>query len=275
MKFGISLLRLNPARWAEASVEAEHIGYESIWMSEHLVLPTHYDQNGYPEGRLPIGPMTPVFDPPVYLAYLAGLTTTIRLGTYIYQLGLRHPFVVARAVTTLDVVSGGRVELGVGIGWFREEWSATGFEFESRGDRLDEAVAVCKRLWDEPTTTHHGTFYSFPEVAFEPKPVQRPHPPIHVGGESPRAMRRAIATADGWIGMHHDARTARARVQELTRLAEAADRPRLEITVAAHAGVDVIDSEWDRSGVDRIILAPWKRSSDAIDGMRRFAAAHL
>ena len=105
-----------------------------------------------------------------------------------YNIGLRHPFVAARAVQTLDIVSGGRLEFGVGASWLEEEWDAAQLDFHTRGRRVDEALEVCKQLWTEPESTHHGEFFTFDEVAFEPKPQQRPWPPILVGGES-RAAR--------------------------------------------------------------------------------------
>jgi len=174
-------------------------------------------------------------------------------------------------VTTLDVVSNGRVELGVGAGWLREEWEAAGADFDTRGARLDEALEVCGRLWSEPTVAHDGEFFSFPEVAFEPKPVQQPRPRVHVGGESPPAMRRAVRYGDGWIGMHHDPDTAIEPLDRVRRMAEEAGRAPLELTVAAHPGTDVDVEAWRRTGVDRLIVAPWARSREALDGIMDFA----
>jgi probable F420-dependent oxidoreductase len=239
------------------------------------VLPAALGDREYPEDELPISAATPVFDVFVYLAALAAVTTRLRLGTYVYQLALRHPFVAARAVTTLDVVSGGRVELGVGAGWLREEWSAAGYGFDDRGARLEEALAVCRRLWSDDTVAHEGRFWSFPAVAFEPKPVQRPHPPVHMGGESPAALRRA-AGCDGWIGMHHTPESAAAAVARLRAESASAGREQMPIvTVAAAPGIDDDVEVWAAAGVDRLIVAPWQRSRDALDGMREFAALRL
>jgi alkanesulfonate monooxygenase SsuD/methylene tetrahydromethanopterin reductase-like flavin-dependent oxidoreductase (luciferase family) len=105
-RFGLSLLRLSPRAWIEASIEAERLGFESVWMSEHLVLPAEFERANYPYGRLPIDPMTPVFDVMVYLSAISALTTRLRLGAFVFELGLRHPFIAARAISTLDVVSG-------------------------------------------------------------------------------------------------------------------------------------------------------------------------
>ncbi|WP_020108349.1 TIGR03619 family F420-dependent LLM class oxidoreductase [Nocardia sp. 348MFTsu5.1] len=274
-KFGISLLRANPAIWVELAQEAERLGFESIWMSDHLILPVDLNSGDYPDGKLPIEPNTQIFDVMVYLASIAAQTSTIRLGTFVYQLGLRDPFAAARAVATLDVVSGGRVELGVGAGWSSAEWQAAGLAFDSRGRRLDEVAAICRRLWTEEVVSHEGEFYSFPAVAFEPKPVQGAELPLLIGGESPPALRRAVRTGTGWIGMHHTPESVAPVVEKLKELSVAAGRQDpLSVTVAAPPGeVDV--AGWRASGVSRVIVAPWRRTSTAITDIRAFSKALL
>lgn len=273
--FGISLLRAHPAQWPELAVEAERLGFESVWLSEHLVLPAAFDGSRYPDGRLPIRPDTPLFDVPVIGAALAARTTVLRVGTYVYQLGLRHPFVAARAIATLDWMSGGRVELGVGAGWLREEWEASGADFDTRGRRLDEAIRVCTRLWSEPVVEHHGEFFAFPPVTFEPKPLQRPLP-VHVGGESNAALRRAAALGTGWIGMHHTPQSVQPVLARLDECCRRIGRSHpLVTTTAAAPGPDVDVAAWRDTGLDRLIVAPWERSRDAVAGMRAFARAHL
>jgi probable F420-dependent oxidoreductase len=271
MKLAISLLRANPKFWPDIAIEAEQLGFESVWIGEHLVLPSKIDASQYPDTTLPINPATPVFDPFVMLTYLAGLTTALRLGTYVYQLGLRHPFVSARAVASLEAVSGGRLELGVGAGWLRDEWEASEVPFQNRGRRLDEALEICRNLWSAGPVGHTGEFFRFPEVAFEPTPAKQPR--IHVGGESPQALRRAIRFGDGWAGMHHDPSSANEPLHRLRQLAEKAGRPPLETTVAAHPGPDIDVEAWRRTGLDRLIVAPWRRSADAVSGMRSLASA--
>jgi probable F420-dependent oxidoreductase len=275
LTFGISLLRVNPRLWSTVALEAEALGFESVWMSDHLVLPAELDHSEHARKKILVNPTTPVYDVCVYLAALAASTTTLRLGTYVYQLALRHPLVAARAITTLDVVSDGRVELGIGAGYMSREWLAAGLDFHRRGRLLDESLHLCRRLWTEPVVEHDGPHFRIPPVAFEPKPVQKPHPPIHVGGESDAALRRAALEGDGWIGMHHSPQTA---APVLARVAEVEsgvkrDCP-LEITLATHQGPDVDVDAWRGLGVDRLIVAPWMRSDDAITGMRTFARAH-
>lgn len=184
-------------------MRAEELGFESVWLPEHLVLPA--EMSGSPhdgDSHPPIPPQTPMFDAIAYLSYLAGQTSTIRLGTYVYNIGLRHPFVSARAAATLDIVSDGRFDFGIGASWLREEWDAAGLDFSTRGARVDEALEVCRALWTEPTTEHHGRFFDFDAVAFEPKPVQPGGPPIHVGGDGLPALRRVARFGSGWIPMN-------------------------------------------------------------------------
>ena len=134
MKFGVALGRLNPTYFIECSLAADRLGYESIWLPEHLVFTTRMSRSPHPgEEHPPVPPTTPIFDAFAYLAYLAGRTERVRLGTHVYNIGLRHPFVAARAVQTLDIVSEGRVEFGVGASWLEEEWVAAELDFHRRG----------------------------------------------------------------------------------------------------------------------------------------------
>lgn len=273
--FGVSLLRVNPTLWSAVAQEAEQLGFESVWMSDHLALPTVLDPSDYPEGDLPISPRTPIFDVMVHLAALAAQTSSLRLGTYIYQPALRPAFVAARAITTLDVVSSGRLELGVGVGWSKAEWDVSGVSFANRGARLDEWLDIFHGLWTGEPFEYTGEFASFPPVVFQPRPHQQPRPPLHIGGESDRALRRAVERGDGWIGMHH---TPDSIIEPMRRLASVSDAfgrtTPLVTTVASNPGeVDV--AGWRGSGISRLIVSPWSSSRDALDGLRRFAREHL
>lgn len=279
MRFGITLGQLNPSAFVDATVAADQLGYESVWMAEHLVFPLRIEGQLVPgEDHPPVPPTVPVFDAPAYLAHLAALTSRIRLGTFVYLLGIRHPFVGARAFATLDIVSDGRAVCGVGAGWLRAEWEAAGLDPRTRGRRLDETIAVCRRLWSEPVVEHHGEHLDFEPVAFEPKPVQQPFP-VHVGGESDAALARAGRSGDGWLGMEHDPRSAAGQVERLRRHAEAAGRDpaEVEVTVMAEARGDDVPAvdAYARAGVDRLIVVPWRRTRDALAGMERLAAQVL
>jgi len=274
MKIGIALGRLNPAFHFDVAVEAERLGFESVWLPEHLVFPVDMSGSPHPgSDHPPVPPSTPVFDCFAYLSYIAGRTERIRLGTHVYLMGLRHPFIAARAVQTLDLVSGGRAEVGIGAGWLATEWLAVGLDFRTRGRRLDEALAVCKRLWSEEVVEHHGEFFDFDPVMFEPKPVQRPWPPVHVGGESNAALRRAARSADGWIGLDHTPQSVAPLVARLHELRREAGRDDAPFTVSAGGTLEGRDDvrRFEDAGVDRLIVAPWRRSPEAIDALRRLA----
>lgn len=274
MKIGIALGAAHPGVHLALTEAAERLGYESIWMPEHLVFPIEMGGSPFPgSDHPPVPPTTPVFDAFAWLCFLAGRTEHIRLGTNVYLLGLRHPFVAARAIQTLDVVSNGRAEIGIGAGWLREEWVAAGLDPATRGRRLDEALAVCKRLWSEDVVEHHGTHFDFDRVAFEPKPVQRPWPPIHVGGESEAALRRAVLHGEGWLGLGH---TPDSVVPLLERIAAIRAEHELEhedfcITVGASAPTRQELDRFDELGVDRLIVTPWERTRDALAGIESYA----
>ncbi len=274
MKFGIALGRVSSRTFVDVTVEADRLGFESVWLPEHLVMPVDMTSSPHPgEDIPPVPPNVHVFDCFAYLSYLAGITERVRLGTHVYNLALRHPFVAARAVQTLDIVSGGRAEVGIGASWLAEEWQATGLDFHTRGRRLDEALAVCTRLWSEEVVEHHGEFFDFDPVMFEPKPIQKPWPPIHVGGESDAALRRAARLGDGWIGITHTLESVRRPVELLAKLRDEAGRSDRPFEVTLGGPVESRDdvARWEEAGVDRLMVAPWASSREAVDGMRRFA----
>jgi probable F420-dependent oxidoreductase len=274
LRYGVALGKAHPSFHLEITQEAERLGFESVWMPEHLIFPTTMAGSPYPgQEHPPVPPSTPVFDAFGWLCFLAGKTERIRLGTNVYLLGLRHPFVAARAVQTLDVVSNGRAEVGVGAGWLREEWRAAGLDPATRGRRLDEALGVVKRLWTEPVVEHHGEFYDFPPVAFEPKPVQKPWPKLHVGGESEAALRRAARHGDGWLGLGHTTESVQAPLARLAALREREERAHesFEITIGADLRSRDDAARFADLGVHRILVTPWQRSREAVEGLRRAA----
>jgi probable F420-dependent oxidoreductase len=274
VKFAVTFGQLNPHFWLDAAVAADELGFESIWLPEHLVFPVEMHGQLLPgEEHAPVPASTPIYDAAAYLSFIAARTTRIRLGTFVYLLGIRHPFVGARAFATLDVVSGGRAEVGVGAGWLVNEWEAVGLDPRTRGRRLDESITVCKRLWTEDVIEHHGQFFDFAPVMFEPKPVQKPHPPVLVGGESDRALARAAKLGDGWIGMHHTPDSVSLQTKKLRELSQTGSRDEETFSITCSSlAKDAEDIEaWERAGVDRLIVTPWKRSPDAIDSMKSFA----
>jgi probable F420-dependent oxidoreductase len=278
MNVGITLAMLNMRAWRDAAVEADRLGFESVWIPEHLVFPV--EMRGSPnagEEHPPVPPQTPIYEPFAFLSFLAGQTRRIRLGTNVYLLGLRHPFVAARAIATLDVVSGGRAEVGVGAGWLREEWIAAGLDPRTRGARLDEALGICKRLWRERSVEHKGEFYEFPAVMFEPKPVQQPHPPLLVGGESDAALRRAARHADGWYGLGHTPEGVGETLARVRRALAAEGRSAGDFALTVGGGIGSRDDlrRWQDAGVTRVVCTPWRRTSEALEALRRLAEVAL
>lgn len=297
MRFGVPLGLLHPAAWKDVAVAADELGFESVWLPEHLVFATDLSLAAYPGTDKPgISPSTPLFDAPAYLCWLAALTSRVRLGTAVHLYALRHPIASARAFATLDLVSGGRAICGVGAGWYPGEWLAAGVDFATRGPRLDEAIQVSRRLWSEPVVAHEGRFFAFPEVAFEPKPVQE-RLPVLAGGESAAALRRAATLCDGWISMPHTLATVAPQLDRLAALRRAArsagggDRREstgvsggdgarasedaFSVTVHAYSLADPGEvGDWERLGVDRMIVRPWRRSRDAAAGLAEFAGRY-
>jgi probable F420-dependent oxidoreductase len=271
MKVGLQLQAVNPKFWVAASQEAEQAGFESVWVPEHLVLPVKMSGSPYTgHAEVPIPPSMPAYDVWVALAMVAASTSTIRLATHVYNIGLRHPFISARAIATLDVFSGGRVELGIGASWLEEEWDAMQLDFATRGRRVDETLDICRRLWSEEVVEHHGEFFDFQPVMFEPKPIQQPIPVI-VGGDSPAAMRRTANLGDGWIPMNTSLEKLRPQIDRVNEMRAAAGRPgTTEVTIGGGAqSVDDFQRYRD-AGVGRIICAPFASSREALEGIRRF-----
>jgi probable F420-dependent oxidoreductase len=276
MKFGIHLGSVNPRFWGEVAEEADRLGFESLWVPEHVVVPL--SATGSPHhgaDHPPIPSNVPIYDALGVLCHLAARTAQIRLGTHVYNIGLRHPFLTARAATTVDVLSGGRLNLGIGASWLRSEWEAIGLDFDTRGARVDEAIDVCRRLWTDEIIEHHGTFFDFGPTAFDPKPVQQPLA-LHIGGDGAAALRRAATVGAGWMPMNHGLADLPASIRRLDELAKSAGRADpIEITVPGDVATPDDLAKYARVGVTRLIVRPWASSREAADGMRRFAGTFL
>ena len=205
--FGTSATRGAPyARDFAQAMEAQ--GFHSLWMPEHVVFFEEYDSvYPYPPHpgssathRLPVGNRAGLFDPLLACQAVAMSTTTLRVGTAVALLPLRHPLLWAREVSTLDHFCGGRFEFGIGIGWLAEEFAALNVDFSTRGRLADDYLAALHAAWSQDESTHHGEFTRFSRALSFPKPVQRPGPPLLIGGESRAALRRVARYGDGWYG---------------------------------------------------------------------------
>ncbi|HEV8471702.1 MAG TPA: LLM class F420-dependent oxidoreductase [Methylomirabilota bacterium] len=203
--------------------EAEAREFASLWVSDHVVIPR--DTAGYPAGgRFPIPPDVPYLEPVAMLGALAVVTQRARIGCSVFILGHRHAVAMAKMLATIDVLSGGRLICGVGVGWWRRELEILGVPFAARGRQGDEALRVFKTLWTEREPRFEGEFYRVADVGFMPKPLQRPHPPIWVGGNTPAALRRVVALGDGWHAMSKTPAELREQLAQLRALADAAGR---------------------------------------------------
>ncbi len=270
--FGTTVMT-GPRRWGEFAKAAEDGGFESVWVPEHLIMPVTMtgEPNSPHEGEPPISASTPAFDPWVQMATMAAQTSTLRFGTNVYNIGLRHPIVTARALTTLDVVSGGRIEFGIGSSWLRQEWEAMELPFDTRGGRVDESIEIIQRLFTEDVIEHEGEFFRFQPVGFLPKPAQSPWPPMHIGGDSPRAMRRAAELGDGWIPMQQTLETLPGNIARIMAMrADAGRSGPFQVTMGAR--VESVDDarRYEDAGVTRLLVSPFSHPREAAEGFRRF-----
>jgi len=230
---------------------ADEYQYDSIWITDHIVIPkaTKSKYPYSPDGSLDLEAAQHYLDALTVMSYLAGVTERVALGSSVLILPYRNPMLVAKMVATLDVLSRGRVILGVGVGWMREEFQALNLTtFEERGAATDEYIHILRELWTKEWPSYKGRFYSFDEIRFYPKPVQRPHPPIWIGGHTKAAIRRAARLGDGWhpIGLRPPAglspdEYAKAAA-DLRSQAEAADRDPRKITLSFRAPIKFTDS---------------------------------
>lgn len=279
MKLGLNLVRVRPDHMAGLAAHAEGLGYESVFVPDHVVIPVEFASRypGTEGGGFPYGNAVPLYDPWTLLATIGAATTTIRLGTAVYVLALRHPIVTARHVVTLEALVGGRVVLGVGVGWLTEEFAALGLDPRTRFSRTEEASVALRRLWTEPEPSFTGKHFAFDRVHCEPKPVSRPHPPILFGGDSDAALRRALRFGDGWMsgGVADDVEGVAMLVARLddarADLRLDLDRP-FGVTVLHPAPTPADVARMAALGVERVVIMPWARNRDAPEAIARFAA---
>jgi len=232
---------------------AEGLGYESLWTGEHVVL---VDPQRPPS---PVPPHAPFVDTIATLAFLAAMTERIRLGSGILLLAQRQPIVLAKELAGIDVLSKGRLLVGVGVGYVPGEFEALGIPWAERGARVSEHIEAIRALWTQERPEFHGRFSSFSGIQSRPRPVQQPHPPIHVGGMSPAALRRAVAQGNGWYGFFQDLDATARMLRGLEEAAKRVERPkalgRLELSVTPPGRVDRdLARRFEDLGVDRLIL---------------------
>ena len=244
MKVGFGLPQMGPAASLDAVVKAaqraEELGYDSVWVVERLLYPLK-PQTPYPatpDGSLP-DIYKRVLDPLATLTFLAAKTTRIGLGTSVLDMPYYNPVMLARQLTTLDVLSQGRLRLGLGLGWSKDEYEAVGATFKERGARADEFLQVLKAIWTTDPVEFHGKYYHLPKSIIQPKPVQKPHPPIYLGSFSEAALKRVAKYADGWnpVGIPVEGMGQMFQgVKEMAK-AEGRDPSALKMVVRAHPDI--------------------------------------
>ncbi len=239
---------------------AEALGFESFWCAEHPFVPVHTTSrfSGSPDGAIP-ETYNHFVDPFVALARASGATTRIKLGTSIVLVPERHPLLLAKEVSTLDLFSGGRFLFGIGAGWLREETEIMGGDFDHRWTQTRESVLAMKELWTKAEAEFHGTYYDFPPVRSYPKPAQKPHPPVLLGGTAKNVLQRVVAWGDGWLptGAITPALVRESRAT-LDALAKDAGRDPRAITISVHgqsADRDLVRRLLD-AGAHRVVIRP-------------------
>jgi probable F420-dependent oxidoreductase len=254
-----------PELLAVVGAEAEQRGVGTIWVGEHVVLFDDYESS-YPyaaDGRIPVPPGTGLLEPLTTLSFLAAHTTTVRLGTAMVLLPQRNPVYSAKEVATLDWLSNGRVDFGVGVGWLEEEFNAVNVSWPRRGRRTDEYLEVLHTLWCDETSSYEGEFYSLNACTMQPKPVQQPHPPIPIGGESDAALARVARAGQGWHTFNRPPSGLAEPLATLDRLLGERGRARSELTITVCPYMQPLDADiagaYADAGVDAVaaLLLPF------------------
>jgi probable F420-dependent oxidoreductase len=247
----------------------EALGFESFWCAEHPIMPVHSTSPhpGTPDGSIPESYAHHV-DPFVALARASGVTTTIKLGTGITLVPERNPLLLAKEVATLDLFSGGRFLFGIGAGWHREETQIMGGDFDHRWTQAREAIGVMKALWTQEEAEFHGQYYHFPPVKSYPKPLQKPYPPVLLGGWHPRVLQRVASWGDGWLpGRITPAAVETGRAQP-DALARQAGRDPDALTITVHGLVRgqaperEICHRYHDAGATRVIIRSPRASTE-------------
>jgi probable F420-dependent oxidoreductase len=261
-----------PELLAAVAREAEARPVRTIWVGEHVVtFESYLSRYPYAEsGEMPMPPGSGLLEPFTALAFLAGLTSRVRLGTAMCLLPQRNPVYTAKEVATLDWLSSGRVDLGIGVGWLREEFESVNAPWERRGKRADEYLGVLHALWCDDPSSFSGDCYELEPCNMHPKPVQDPHPPIHIGGESDAALRRTARAGQGWHTVDRtpeDLPPALARLDEL--LAEQG-RSRGDIWVTISPYFKPLDPEiterYAEAGADAVSAFLFAMSAEEVPG---------
>jgi probable F420-dependent oxidoreductase len=287
MEFGCHLPVYGPAATREVVLgvarRLEALGYDALWVSDHVVIPWRIESR-YPysaTGDFPLTPGTDFLEPLVTLALVAGATERIRLGTSVLVVPHRHPVLAAKMLATLDHLAPGRVILGAGVGWMREEIEALGAPYDRRGAWSDEAIRVMRTCWRDERAAHAGEFFRFDALACRPAPA-RGTIPIWVGGHTPRALRRVAELGDGWHAAFPTPAALKDGLAHLRAACAKVGRDVATLTISARVGLSAKKPSADLLaevralrdlGVAHVIVEPAARDLGSMtSAIERFAA---
>lgn len=249
---------------------ADERGFHSLWVAEHVVLFDDYGSQ-YPyaaDGKIPASPESGLLEPFTTLAFLAACTSRIRLGTGICLLPQRNPVYTAKEAANIDFLSGGRLDLGLGVGWLAEEFRVLDVPFERRGARTRAYVEVMRTLWQDEVSAYKDEFYDLPPCRMYPKPIQTPHPPIHFGGETDAAMRRVAELGQGWYGFNHTPDEAAEGIERLEKILADRGRARSDVQVSISPYLKPFDADsvkrYRDLGIDQLILMTFALDRDGL-----------
>ncbi len=270
MKLGLAYanaLNWMPADAIRLGKVAEESGYDSLWTVEHVVLPQDF-KSEYPysqDGKMPGGDQAVIPDPLVWLSFMAGVTSSIKLCTGILILPQRNPVILAKETATLDQLSNGRLVLGVGVGWLKEEFDALGVEFESRAKRTDECISALRALWSEDSASYKGEYINFELLKSNPKPVEKSGIPIVIGGHSSAAAKRAGRLGDGFFPAINDTEVLKELVATMRKEALSCGRnpDEIEVTFGGSFDAETLKLYGDL-GVSRVVIPPYGRDAESL-----------
>ena len=261
----------SPEYIAAAAAMVEKLGYDSFWVPEHVLFFPDYEAK-YPyseDGRIQGDPRS-LLDPLTALTYVAANTSKIRLGTGICLVPQRNPVYTAKQVADLDYLSGGRVDFGIGIGWLKEEFNALGVPWTDRAGRTEECIGVMKTLWCDELSSFQGKYFSFEAAYQNPKPVQRPHPPLIFGGESRAALKRVATLGQGWFTFNVTPESLAHGIDILQPLLEEQGRTISDISISVTPDRKHINQEslkrFEELGAEQIILPLFANNTDKLEG---------
>jgi probable F420-dependent oxidoreductase len=275
----------NPA-WVRAFVKTvEAAGLESLWTVEHPIVAENYERlySYSADGSAPFNPETEMCDPLEWLAFAAGVSETLKLGTGVLLLPLHAPIILAKRAATLDALSGGRLILGVGMGWQREEYQTIGVPYEERGGRLDDGIAAVRALWTQSPATYHGKYYDFERVFSDPKPAQAAGVPIVIGGSTAFAARRAGRIGDGFFPHAISPDDFAARLETMRAAAKEAGRDPAAIELSVSPAAWEPDAWSERAvlrayadlGVSRFVCSAGQAGGDDMTTVEAYLKARL